>query len=269
MTRERLGDVVVLLPGILGSALERDGKEVWAPTPGAIGRALFTLGRSVSGLRLDTDPIDVDDVDGVVATRLMPDVHIVPGPVGHRRILRRLGDAHEHVRARPRPDVRPLPLRLATRQPRRRTATRRRRRPRPSRAAQGARRRQTRPHRSLDGRPGGPLLPGVPRRLEGHPDAHHVRHPVPGLVERGRLHRQRVQEEDRSVQGRRPQRAAAIAHLGVPAAADLPLHRRGHWHPRAGRRVEARGAPRRRPRPCCRARLPPRHRAGRRRPLPR
>ena len=79
MTRQRLGDVVVLLPGILGSVLERDGKEVWAPTPGAALRALWTLGRSIAGLRLDDDPIDEDDLDGVVATRLMPDVHIVPG----------------------------------------------------------------------------------------------------------------------------------------------------------------------------------------------
>jgi pimeloyl-ACP methyl ester carboxylesterase len=74
-----MGDVVVLLPGILGSVLERDGKEVWAPTPGAALRALWSLGRSLTGLRLDSDPLDVDDVDGVVATRLMPDVHIIPG----------------------------------------------------------------------------------------------------------------------------------------------------------------------------------------------
>jgi len=75
-----MGDVIVLLPGILGSVLERDGKEVWAPTRGAALRALWTLGRSFTDLRVDgNDPIDVDDLDGVVATRLMPDVHIIPG----------------------------------------------------------------------------------------------------------------------------------------------------------------------------------------------
>ena len=47
MAKEPMGDVVVLLPGILGSALARDGKEIWAPSPGAIGRALWTLGGSV------------------------------------------------------------------------------------------------------------------------------------------------------------------------------------------------------------------------------
>jgi pimeloyl-ACP methyl ester carboxylesterase len=80
VAKEPMGDVVVLLPGILGSALARDGKEVWAPSPGAIGRALWTLGASVRSLALSTDPWEVDDLgDGVVATRVMPDVHIVPG----------------------------------------------------------------------------------------------------------------------------------------------------------------------------------------------
>ncbi len=74
------GDVVVLLPGILGSVLQRDGHDVWAPTPSGVLRALWTLGRSVKELRLTDDPSDLDDLgDGVVATRLMPDVHIIPG----------------------------------------------------------------------------------------------------------------------------------------------------------------------------------------------
>jgi hypothetical protein len=80
MGKQPMGDVVVLLPGILGSVLERDGKEVWAPSPGAIGRALWTLGRSVKSLALESDPWETDDLgDGVVATRLMPGIHIVPG----------------------------------------------------------------------------------------------------------------------------------------------------------------------------------------------
>ena len=40
MTKVAIPDAVVLLPGITGSVLAKDGKEVWAPTPGAIwGRA--------------------------------------------------------------------------------------------------------------------------------------------------------------------------------------------------------------------------------------
>ena len=80
MARHGMGNVVVLLPGILGSVLQRDGRDVWAPTPGGAIRALWTLGRSLKDLRLDGDPPDRDDIgDGVVATRLMPDVHLVPG----------------------------------------------------------------------------------------------------------------------------------------------------------------------------------------------
>ena len=44
MAKHRIGDVIVLLPGILGSVLTKDGKEVWAPTPGAAWRAVWSLG---------------------------------------------------------------------------------------------------------------------------------------------------------------------------------------------------------------------------------
>ncbi|MEV6388161.1 lipase/acyltransferase domain-containing protein [Nocardia xishanensis] len=72
-------DVVVLIPGIGGSVLARDGKELWAPTPGAVLRGVLSLGRSIKLLRLDGDDPAADDVDGVVATRVVPDLHIVPG----------------------------------------------------------------------------------------------------------------------------------------------------------------------------------------------
>jgi pimeloyl-ACP methyl ester carboxylesterase len=74
-------DVIVLLPGITGSALAKDGKEFWAPTPGAVLRNLITLGGALKrGLVVADDDWTVDDLgDGVTATRLMPDVHLVPG----------------------------------------------------------------------------------------------------------------------------------------------------------------------------------------------
>lgn len=80
MEKRHLGDVVVLIPGILGSVLARDGKDVWAPTGGAAVRGLWSLGRSIKSLRLTDDPWEVDDLgDGVTATRLVPDIHLVPG----------------------------------------------------------------------------------------------------------------------------------------------------------------------------------------------
>ncbi len=75
-----MNDVIVLIPGILGSVLQRDGKDVWAPSPGAAMNALWSLGRSMKDLQLGADPWEQDDLgDGVVATALMPDVHIIPG----------------------------------------------------------------------------------------------------------------------------------------------------------------------------------------------
>ena len=80
MAREPMGDVVVLLPGILGSVLQRDGKDVWAMSAGAAFRALFSLGGSIKDLRLDGDDPEADDLgDGVTATRVLPDLHLVPG----------------------------------------------------------------------------------------------------------------------------------------------------------------------------------------------
>ena len=77
--RHPVKDVVVLLPGILGSVLEREGKEVWSLAPGALFRGLLTLGRSVTSLELSGDDNGRDLGDGVRATRLMPDVHLIPG----------------------------------------------------------------------------------------------------------------------------------------------------------------------------------------------
>lgn len=79
--RIKVGDVVVLLPGILGSVLQVDGRDVWAPSKGALLRAVLSLGGSVKDLELGpVDDVDVDDLgDGVTAPRLMPDIHLIPG----------------------------------------------------------------------------------------------------------------------------------------------------------------------------------------------
>ena len=74
-------DVIVLLPGITGSVLQRDGRDVWALSAGGVFNAIGSLGRSLEEIAIegDDDP-DRDDLgDGIVATRLMPDLHLIPG----------------------------------------------------------------------------------------------------------------------------------------------------------------------------------------------
>jgi pimeloyl-ACP methyl ester carboxylesterase len=101
MAKEPIGDVVVLLPGILGSVLERHGREVWALSPGAAFRAILSLGGSIESLRLDDDDPEADDLgDGVVATRVLPDLHLVPGLWkidGYSAITRALHDRFDLV----------------------------------------------------------------------------------------------------------------------------------------------------------------------------
>jgi hypothetical protein len=73
-------DIVVLLPGITGSVLNKDGNAVWATTPGAVLRGLFSGGGSVRSLKLDADPADEDDLgDGVTVGGLVQDAHVIPG----------------------------------------------------------------------------------------------------------------------------------------------------------------------------------------------
>ena len=61
-------DVVVCLPGITGSVLQKDGKDVWNISGGALINALRTLGGSIKDLKLEEDPPDADDLgDGITA----------------------------------------------------------------------------------------------------------------------------------------------------------------------------------------------------------
>jgi len=77
--RKPMEHVVVLIPGITGSVLQQRGKDVWAPSGGAVLRALRTLGGSIKKLTLGDDPVDKPELeDGVTAPRIMPDIHLIP-----------------------------------------------------------------------------------------------------------------------------------------------------------------------------------------------
>jgi pimeloyl-ACP methyl ester carboxylesterase len=80
-SKHELRDLIVLLPGIGGSVLQKDARDVWALSGSAIVQGLRTLGASLTtGLRLAGDAPDATDLgDGITATRLLPDTHLLPG----------------------------------------------------------------------------------------------------------------------------------------------------------------------------------------------
>jgi pimeloyl-ACP methyl ester carboxylesterase len=80
VSRGRVEDVVVLLPGILGSVLRKDGNDIWENSRGMLFRSLLEGTGPLNDLALEDDRPDEDDVgDGVTADRLVGDVHMIPG----------------------------------------------------------------------------------------------------------------------------------------------------------------------------------------------
>ena len=77
--RYLMRDVIVCIPGITGSVLRKDGKDVWNISGGAVFNALLSLGKSIKQMKLEDDPIDVDDIDGIKATSVIRDVQLIPG----------------------------------------------------------------------------------------------------------------------------------------------------------------------------------------------
>ncbi len=83
MAKTKMRDIVVILPGITGSVLQKDGKDIWAISGQAAWEFLKTRGGSPQQLKLnDRDDPEAEDLgDGIKATRLVADAHLVPGLV--------------------------------------------------------------------------------------------------------------------------------------------------------------------------------------------
>jgi len=92
-------DVVVLIPGITGSVLRKDGKDLWALSGSAFFSALRSMGRNLDALRLNGDDESLDDLgDGITPHRLIDDLHIIPGLWkidGYTAIARSLAQAYK------------------------------------------------------------------------------------------------------------------------------------------------------------------------------
>jgi hypothetical protein len=82
MAKVKMRDIVVLLPGIMGSVLRKDEVDLWAISGQAAWGALKSSGNSFQQLKLDEDEDDPEAEyldDRIKATRLVNDAHIVPG----------------------------------------------------------------------------------------------------------------------------------------------------------------------------------------------
>jgi pimeloyl-ACP methyl ester carboxylesterase len=92
-------DVVVVIPGIMGSSLiDGNGHEVWGLSGGALFRGLLTLAGSIRRLQLPDGIGDEHPGDGVTAGRLLPDLHVIPGlwtiSIGYSKLLTHLQRTH-------------------------------------------------------------------------------------------------------------------------------------------------------------------------------
>ena len=77
--RREVRDLVVVVPGLLGSTLARDGALLWAPAAGAAWRAITSFGASLKALTPPTHIGDDHSGDGVEPVALVPDLHLLPG----------------------------------------------------------------------------------------------------------------------------------------------------------------------------------------------
>ena len=87
-------DLIVVIPGITGSTLTRDGKEIWSSKPTTVLAALATFGRQIRKLQLPSDIGDQTPDDGVETAALISHLHFIPGlwtPIhGYDKLVERL-----------------------------------------------------------------------------------------------------------------------------------------------------------------------------------
>ncbi len=99
VAKTRMQDIVVILPGIIGSVLQKDGKDIWAVSGEAAWQALRTMGDSLQQLKIEQDDPEAEDLgDGITATRLVYDAHLIPGLVkidGYTSLTRLITDNFE------------------------------------------------------------------------------------------------------------------------------------------------------------------------------
>jgi hypothetical protein len=82
MPKTRMRDVIILLPGITGSVLEKHGRPLWGVSGSVLWAALRRPEALVEGLQLRHDDQSAEDLgDGVRATSLIEGLQLIPGLV--------------------------------------------------------------------------------------------------------------------------------------------------------------------------------------------
>jgi hypothetical protein len=71
-------DVIVIVPGILGSVLVKNGREVWGASGKSVIDNLLTFGRALKQLKLDPGIGHGDPEDCVSAPRMLPRLGMIP-----------------------------------------------------------------------------------------------------------------------------------------------------------------------------------------------
>lgn len=72
-------DLIVILPGILGSVLQKDGRDLWAVSGQATWQVLTRSEQTLRNLKISQDDPEKDLEDGIRATALIQDTHFIPG----------------------------------------------------------------------------------------------------------------------------------------------------------------------------------------------
>lgn len=97
MPKTRMQDIVVIIPGISGSVLQKDGQDVWAISKQVGWQTLISRNDWIQKLKLNgNDDWKLDDLgDGIKATKLIEDAHLVPGLMkidGYTKLSRLITD---------------------------------------------------------------------------------------------------------------------------------------------------------------------------------
>ena len=236
---EQLRDVVVVLPGIMGSVLrDAHGDDVWKLSAGSILKGVLGSRQGDQApASFRTASATTIPATASPRPRSCPTCTSCPASGRSRSATSACsrGSASRSTSSRPiRSDpervveLRAVPVRLAPVEPVQRACAAAdgragaRTLPKPT----GKRRRPARVHQSLDGWARHELLRRRAGRPRGDRQGHHTRHAAPRCAERARLARERRAQGDRSDR-LRPHRPRPQPARAVPAAARVRVHRRG------------------------------------------